>query len=629
MDMRANELGKVLLRFFHVGENGVVSCQVDFGGREEVNKEFSDGDGEPISISSAARSQESMNSFRRRVGVSSIHACSPRNAERPLSQTATRAHVVNKNASLRVRVESTYAGACCTIGPGYNHGRPRLSKTGYRDSLELSIATTIIAYVFSAASFAGGASMSHLCAYYYECIPVLARKGAKWNALFSAVCARELHLKEPVVANGNGVIVYGRNQQGNQDRICRRCPRVSTNVESGTNREQRYVMHEETLTVICTDPYRAHCRALWRVLDCGVAIGHVRRDDPGLGGACPEPLLEFRGGQMRTNGFENGTHPGHEIFKTPGICDPCSVLNAQAQRSSTSVAHTPPHISRLLCSIISSSDSESGLREGDSKQGQMLKYQALLPHPLSPTLAKYLLHTLLFSGAVASLSKAREGVNKLLRFSGITDQHLANFNITPHSRVELDLKRAYEKRAEMTRLLGHEKLWSSTNFYRHLEVLQNLVPNVNEESARIWIDAFFFRTSAMVPCNKRMVLSVEQVVHQTVVGPLSSKTLSGYIDYTAVIADNYLAKAKARTSALRGALTDGNTWIFLILVVNPDGNGATFRRSAPIEFRQWGMPSQQILKPWPDVLTGILVQWTEQGGRGTAVRYRKGGGVFM
>ena len=47
----------------------------------------------------------------------------------------------------------------------------------------------------------------------------------------------------------------------------------------------------------------------------------------------------------------------------------------------------------------------------------------------------------------------------------------------------------------------------------------------NEAAARAWIDAFFFRVSAMVPPNEMMVLSVEQQIPCTAVKPSSSTTL--------------------------------------------------------------------------------------------------------
>lgn len=59
-----------------------------------------------------------------------------------------------------------------------------------------------------------------------------------------------------------------------------------------------------------------------------------------------------------------------------------------------------------------------------------------------------------------------------------------------------------------------------------------------------------------------------------------------------------------RKNILRGALTDGHAWIFIILVLNSDGNGAKYRSSLPIYV---GHP--HVIKPWPDVVAAILSHW--------------------
>jgi len=75
------------------------------------------------------------------------------------------------------------------------------------------------------------------------------------------------------------------------------------------------------------------------------------------------------------------------------------------------------------------------------------------------------------------------------------------------------------------------------------------------------------------------------------------------------IGEMYACAKHLKIGILRGALTDGHKWIFIIIVLNHDGKGAKYRWTSPIEF-QWGMPSQ-IVKPWPDVLAGILLHWIE------------------
>ena len=58
---------------------------------------------------------------------------------------------------------------------------------------------------------------------------------------------------------------------------------------------------------------------------------------------------------------------------------------------------------------------------------------------------------------------------------------------------------------------------------------------------------------------------------------------------------------------LHGALTNGHAWVFIIVVLNPDGNGAKYHHSVPIAFQSNNPP--QILKLWPDVLASIIFHW--------------------
>jgi hypothetical protein len=58
---------------------------------------------------------------------------------------------------------------------------------------------------------------------------------------------------------------------------------------------------------------------------------------------------------------------------------------------------------------------------------------------------------------------------------------------------------------------------------------------------------------------------------------------------------------------LHSALTNGRAWVFIIILLNPDSNGAKYQHSIPIAFCSDNPP--HILKPWPDVLAGILFHW--------------------
>lgn len=66
-------------------------------------------------------------------------------------------------------------------------------------------------------------------------------------------------------------------------------------------------------------------------------------------------------------------------------------------------------------------------------------------------------------------------------------------------------------------------------------------------SAHAWVDAFFFRVSAMLPPDKHMVVNMEQNVPTTTISPSSFSTLSGFVDYTAIIASESTAGKFALT----------------------------------------------------------------------------------
>ncbi|GLB34519.1 hypothetical protein LshimejAT787_0200840 [Lyophyllum shimeji] len=178
-----------------------------------------------------------------------------------------------------------------------------------------------------------------------------------------------------------------------------------------------------------------------------------------------------------------------------------------------------------------------------------------------------------------------------LAFSGVKYEHLKQLNIRSGGRLRL--KSDFKERADAIDALGAANHWSSDRLYSHLEILQDFVPNTNEVAARTWIDAFFFRSVPATP-----------------VIPFNLDTLGGFIDYTAVKVNGseahasaflmnpaldsltehnhtlFVLEAKARDMALRdhipqavcemyacakslgknfirGALTDGQTWIFI------------------------------------------------------------------
>jgi len=67
-----------------------------------------------------------------------------------------------------------------------------------------------------------------------------------------------------------------------------------------------------------------------------------------------------------------------------------------------------------------------------------------------------------------------------------------------------------------------------------------------------------------------------------------------------------------RKEFLRGALTNGHRWIFLILHLNPDGIGGTFKRSVDLELpviAGLAGRSREVVKPLADLIAGVLLFW--------------------
>lgn len=245
-----------------------------------------------------------------------------------------------------------------------------------------------------------------------------------------------------------------------------------------------------------------------------------------------------------------------------------------------------------------------------------------------------------------------------LSFSGMTEEALLKLNI--RFGGSLKLKTDYKSRVDATVELGMTEHWSSEGLYRHLCQLQTLVPRANEAASRVWIDAFFFRASAMVPQGRQLVLSVEQSVPTTTVKPFSLITIGGYIDYTAIgvsasdaekyltrprlpvlldldhtlfvleaktsdislenhvpqtVCEMYACAKQLRKNIIRGAVSDGQNWIFLVLKMDPKGDGAIYAQSLQrirlMTSVASALDEEEVSRTRCDVIAGIIGYWIE------------------
>ncbi|KAF9017571.1 hypothetical protein BDZ89DRAFT_1074750 [Hymenopellis radicata] len=232
----------------------------------------------------------------------------------------------------------------------------------------------------------------------------------------------------------------------------------------------------------------------------------------------------------------------------------------------------------------------------------------------------------------------------------IDEDTLEALNITLVAR--LSLPRADSRHLDVSHItaqsksLGTNAFMSSQRFHDHLKMLDMMVP-WNDGSARTWIDAFFFRAAAMVPSYQSLIMSATQAQSPDVCLPLThcasilpndaspgiaynlrclaSEPHEGFFlaqgrqfmlsdDIPRAVADLYAAAERAGQTVLRGALTNGCDWVFLILSRNSNGLGATYKESAVISLmeRDRIFSSRQILEPWPDVIALLLSTWIQR-----------------
>ncbi|KAF9642126.1 hypothetical protein BDM02DRAFT_3124827 [Thelephora ganbajun] len=266
-------------------------------------------------------------------------------------------------------------------------------------------------------------------------------------------------------------------------------------------------------------------------------------------------------------------------------------------------------------------------------------------------------------GSSRSFSTERESPPKSLSFSKINFDDLEEkLNIFPGGT--LIIRSDHADRVPGSVAQGGDAYMSSEGMYRHLNLLENLVPRtvgLNEAGTRLWIDTMFFCVSAMLSDEKRMVLNLGQRVPPVSVpmpGQARSLEIAGRIDYTALtmnfhehhsfitnslfqfikrqdpsglfvteakqeevplaqqvaraVAEMYAPAKYLKKNVIRGALTNGRDWIFLILYLNEDGGGGTYLQSRPIELQVSSSYPYSVLPPEPDIIAGILAYWMER-----------------
>ncbi|KXN84577.1 hypothetical protein AN958_12325 [Leucoagaricus sp. SymC.cos] len=250
--------------------------------------------------------------------------------------------------------------------------------------------------------------------------------------------------------------------------------------------------------------------------------------------------------------------------------------------------------------------------------------------------------------AASSLTEPQTLGSKSL---SIDNEILAQLNIVGIGF--LVLKPHVTERIQEIKLVGSDKLWSSTRLHHHLKLLEKLIPKENTEGAYMWIEAFFSRVSAMVSPGQQMVFKVEN----TPLPKLAST--HEFTNYVAIIAETdaaecfyrdpqitvvqqldtgffltevkgnplyeYIPQAVCRLygyskqlkkEIIRGGLTNGHEWLFIILYSNKNGEGASYKFSTTFTYRTVpcdATGAEEKQETGPDVIAGILLYWIQRG----------------
>ncbi len=66
-----------------------------------------------------------------------------------------------------------------------------------------------------------------------------------------------------------------------------------------------------------------------------------------------------------------------------------------------------------------------------------------------------------------------------------------------------------------------------------------------------------------------------------------------------------------RKKVLRGVLTNGHKWIFLLIKLNNDYDGASYQQSSVVQLYTTKDPNGLLVihEPWPDLIAAILSHW--------------------
>ncbi|KAL0059682.1 hypothetical protein AAF712_013585 [Marasmius tenuissimus] len=220
--------------------------------------------------------------------------------------------------------------------------------------------------------------------------------------------------------------------------------------------------------------------------------------------------------------------------------------------------------------------------------------------------------------------------------SEATKEDLVRLGIKPGGFLRIQPKDELISKLNAANEAGKTEHWSSKGLYEHLRGLENFVPAGDRAAKHLWINAFLSRAAAMSPPDKQTVLtsqenptsSARDYAAYTVfsVGKDEAEsflrfsqllTLDRFHQTLLVVAAKTTPgktpsspQPSCRRSMLRGALTNGREWVFILLKANPNGDGFGYWLSDlhKVMAAEKSLIAE-VSSPRCDIVAGILAHW--------------------
>ncbi|KAI0723064.1 hypothetical protein C8Q76DRAFT_794042 [Earliella scabrosa] len=256
--------------------------------------------------------------------------------------------------------------------------------------------------------------------------------------------------------------------------------------------------------------------------------------------------------------------------------------------------------------------------------------------------------------------EARQNDPSSLSFSYANVEALDRLNI--RCVGDLRLQSNLTEAVAASSALGSDQLWSNEHMLNHLVFLHKSFANETATAARMFIDAFFFRATTMIPPPHKAAVVLDHAVPPVQLRANRGDTVSGIIDYTTFVAasdakaymrlyyplslrdpsgdkvvafptveakenagrfEAHLPKVvlelaacakQLQKSHIRGALTTGHKWLFIVVDINADGDGASYWISDVLEWRvnSKGTFEFSTEEGNPALIAGILGSWIQR-----------------